>query len=267
MDASLSLLTSFWQTLGQAGSVILESLGNPAGAAVSTLIGGLIAAAAAWLVQHSATKAARRERLAVKQQADLATAFTTVVKVIKMYSNIQNVRGTLKWAEVRLKKPEFKGAQPWHVLPSFATFPPEVNFDEKEAAFLLSTKINDVILEALELADIYNDLRQLMRLYSERRAALTVSLPVEAMEGTLADTTLSNEETRKLIPQMTPLNTIFQAMASKIDQDYLQAKNVFDALRAYCGLRFGAEFPNLEIIKTQMPNARDVEDCSEPPTS
>ena len=108
MDALLSWLTSFWHTIGQAGSVILKDLGNPAGAAVSTLIGGLIAAAAAWLVQHSAIKAARRERLAVKQQADLATAFTTVVKVIKMYSNIQNVRGTLKWAEVRMKMLDFK---------------------------------------------------------------------------------------------------------------------------------------------------------------
>ena len=132
-----------------------------------------------------------------------------------------------------------------------------MNFDEKEAAFLLSTKINDVILEALELADIPNDLRRLMRLYSDRRAALTANLPVEAMEGTLADTTLSNEETQRLIPQMTPLNSIFQAMASKIDQDYLQAQ-VFDALRAYCGLRFGAEFPNLEINDPQMPNARGV---------
>ena len=144
-----------------------------------------------------------------------------------------------------------------------ATFPPEVNFDEKEAAFLLSTKINDVILEALELADIYNDLRQLMRLYSDRRAALTASLPVEAMEGTLADTTLSNEETRRLIPQMTPLNNIFQAMASKIDQDYLQAKKVFDALRAFAAY---VSAPNSRTLRSttlrcRMPGtSRTVQD-------
>lgn len=234
---------------------------------MSTLIGGLIAAATSWLVQLSATRVAQRERLAAKQQADLATAFTTVVKVIKMYSNIHNVRGTLKWAEMLMKKPEFKGAQPWHILPTFATFPPEVNFDEKEAAFLLSTKINDVILKALELADIYNDRRQLMRVYSERRTALTTILPVEATEGTFAATTLSDEETRKLFPQMTALNDLIGAMTSKIDQDYIQAKKVFDELRVYCGLRFGTEFPNLEINVSQMPIARDIEDNPVAPTS
>jgi hypothetical protein len=267
----LSWLTSFWHALGEAGSVILTDLGNPTGASVSTLIGavvgGLIAGGATWLVQRSATREARRERLAAKQQADLAVAFTTVVKVIRMYTQIQSVRGTLKWAEVRLMMDDMKGAQPWHVLPPFATFPPEVNFDEKEIAFLLSTKINDVILTAIELADIYNDLRQLMRLYTDRRVALTIGLSVEAMEGTLGKSDMPTEETKRLLPQTTPLNGIFQAMTSKIDEDYLQAKTIFEELRAHCVARFGDEFPKLALKDPPMPNAKDVEDNPEPPTS
>lgn len=68
----------------------MSSLGGLGGQFWSTLIGavggGIIAGAAGLGEQIFGVRAARKERLAAKEQQDLATAFSVMVKVVKIVS-------------------------------------------------------------------------------------------------------------------------------------------------------------------------------------
>jgi hypothetical protein len=129
-----------------------------------------------------------------------------------------------------------------------------VTFTPEEAGFLLSTKVNGLILTALELSDVFNDLLQLIRLYSDRRDAMTASLPVSVMEGSLAAMDLNAKAALALAKLTTPLTSLFNGIAGRVDVDYAQAKQTFDVLRAHCVERFGTDFPKLEMIEPPAPS-------------
>ena len=62
------------------------------GAVVGSVTGGAINL----LIQITGIRIAQRERLAVKRQEDLATAFSAMVKIIKIFSAISNIRSDIK---------------------------------------------------------------------------------------------------------------------------------------------------------------------------
>jgi hypothetical protein len=232
-------------------SAILSSLGGLSGQFWSTLIGAVVGAVVggviSFAIQVHGARTARNERLAAKCQEDLSTAFSVTVKVVKMMSNIGHINAALKNGLSRLEMPEFAGAQSWHVVPSFGTKPPVVTFTDEESAFVLSTNVKELILMTLELADVYNDFMQMVIVYSEKREALTASLSVDDMEGTLATTGLAPETLKRLLPRMIPLGTLIDSMMERGAKDYGQARRTFDLLKAHCEERFGKNFPKLEL--------------------
>lgn len=136
----------------------------------STIIAGLLAALAAIVAAYGAARltirAARDERLAAKKATELGTAFNVVAKVVKIFSYLRTIHAAVGQALGRLEEPGFNKERPWEALQPFATLPPEVVFTAEETAFLLSTGINALMLRTLELADVYNDLLAMLRLYS-----------------------------------------------------------------------------------------------------
>jgi hypothetical protein len=222
---------------------------------IGAVLGGVIAGVTSYLVQRTAVKAARNERLDAKREAEIAVAFNTVAKVIKMFSVFRTIRGVIREALARLGEPGFNLHRPWESLQPLATLPSEVSFTSEEVAFLLATKVNAVILKALELADVYNDLLQMLRLYSDKRAAFMSALPIVIVDGRIEVAPMDKETSLRMTPLTVPLNTLFAALVGRIETDYQQARTVFDLLRAHCVQRFGKDFPRLEVIEEAAPDA------------
>ena len=241
---------------------LLAGLADPSGAAIATLIGavigGIIAGLTTWLVQRMAIKEAKAERLSAKRQADLAVALTTITKVIKMFSAIRNIRNAFEGSVAMLKEPGFDPHRPWEALQPFATLPSEVIFDPGEAAFLLGTNVKAIMLTSLELADVYNDLLEMLRVYSRHRYDIMRELPATVVDGRVVSVPMSLETALRLSPTIVPLNVLFTALMGRIDKDYSQAEMVFVHLRAHCVQRFGRDFPPMEFIDSSPPGDPSV---------
>lgn len=242
-------------------SATIDSLGALGGQFWSTLIGAVVGAIVGGMISfglqvHGVT-ATRNERLAARRQEDLAIAFSVIVKVIKVMSNIGHIKAALYDGLSKLNTPESSGAESWQVVPPFGTKFPEVTFTKEESAFVFSTKVKSLMLSTLELADVYNDLVQMVSVYSEKREALTGEFSVAAMEGSLAATDFDRETLRSLLPRMVPLKILIDAMAKRTVVDYDQARRTFDLLKTYCEDRFGEQFPKLELTDEANLNGRE----------
>jgi hypothetical protein len=231
---------------------MMDGLGGLGGTFWATLIGAIVGAVVGGtitlLIQINGVRIARNERLETKRQDDLATAFSAMVKVIKMLSNIGHIRAEIAAVRAEVGKPEAEGVvEFWQVMRPFGTMPPPVDFTTTESAFILSTKDRDLMLTAMELADVHNNFLGLVTAYSERREALASLFTVEAVHGNYATSALNQEETNRLMPRIIQIRSLTAAMISRGEQDYDQARLVFDHLKAYCSKRFGKDFPSFEI--------------------
>lgn len=244
-----------WQAVHHAIRAGVDKL-DPASTStlIGAVIGSVIAGAISYLVQRSAVKAARQERGNAKRETDLAVAFNTMAKIIKMFSVFRAMRGLIAEAVARLEEPGFNSQRPWESLQPMATLPTEVAFTSEEVAFLLSTKVNAVMLKALELADVYNDLLQMFRLYSNKRTAFMSALPLVVVNGRIEGAPMDQETALRMSSLTVPLAQLFTAIVNRIGPDYQQAETVFDLLRAHCIQRFGKDFPKLEIVETTAPD-------------
>jgi hypothetical protein len=234
-----------------------DDLGGLGGTFWATLIGVIVGAGVGgiitFLIQISGVRIARNERLEAKRQDDLATAFSAMVKIIKMLSNIGHIRTEIAAVQAKLGKPEAEGVEFWQVMPPFGTMPPPVDFTTSESAFILLTKDRDLMLTAMELADVHNNFLGLVTAYSERREALASLFTVGAVHGNYATSALNQEETNRLMPRIIQIRSLTAAMISQGEQDYDQAQRVFNHLKAYCSKRFGEEFPSFEITPEERP--------------
>lgn len=199
------------------------------------------------LIQITGSRIAQRERLAVKRQEDLATAFSAMVKIIKIFSAISNIRSDIKASLSNLNTKQIEVSDFWQVLLPFATIPPFQEFTNGESAFILSTKDRNLMLAAIELADVHNDFLKLVTVYSERREALTNSFDVEKMQGSHGSSHFDEEQMKKLTPRIIQLRTLTTAIISRSESDYDQAQRVFDRFKICCSRRFGSDFPPLEV--------------------
>jgi hypothetical protein len=77
--------------------------------------------------------------------------------------------------------------------------PPPVEFTPSESAFIQSTGDRDLMLPAIELVDIYNDLLKLVTAYSERRGALTASFEAEEEHGNYVGSLFDQSAMRRLV--------------------------------------------------------------------
>jgi hypothetical protein len=218
---------------------------------VSTILAGLLAALAAIVAAYGRARltiqAARDERLAAKRQADLGAAFNVTAKVIKVFSYVRTIHGVVGVALGRLDEPGFNKARPWEALQPFATLPGEVVFTPEETAFLLSTGVNAIMLRTLEMADVYNDLLQHLRLYSDKRAAFMASMVPVITDGRIDLPPMDHETALKVAYITVPLQGLFGSLVSRIDEDFEQATDILNLLRAHCYQRFGRDFPRMEI--------------------
>jgi hypothetical protein len=228
----------------------MDSLGGLAGQFWSTLIGAVVGAAVggliSYLIQRSGIKASREERLAIKRQEDLAIAFSTMVKLITIMSNFKQIKEALDHAVSELA-PNTQGPM-WLAIQPFATIPPHVEFTKEESAFIFSTKISNIMLAALELSNVYNDTRQLIERYGEKREALSAMIPVDSVTGNLAASCLDEVTLKTLIPLIVPVEMLADEMLNRRGRNFDGSVQTYDTLRKYCEKYFGGDFPKLELI-------------------
>jgi hypothetical protein len=211
------------------------------GAVVGAIMGGLISVG----IQIWGARATRKDRAEAKRQEDLATALSVTVQVIKMLSYVNETKVTIEEALSRLS--EAARSDAWQVGSPFISAPPNVIFTKEEAAFILTTRVDRLLLTALELADRYNDLIHMVAVYSERREFLTSLLPVDSVAGSQADSSLDPATQKILRPQMAQLNMLIDDMAKASATAYDMARQIFGLLKAHCEEKFGKEFPKLEL--------------------
>lgn len=247
-------VTTGWHAIGNAATAALDKLDvTSTSTLIAAVLGGLIAASASYFVQQSAVKAARKEREAAKYVKDIADAFTLLAKVVKMFSVFRAMRGVIAEAVARFEDPHFNPHRPWETLQPMATLPTEVTLSPEEVAFLLGTKVNSIILKGLELVDVCNDLLQMLRLYSDKRAVFIGALPPVIIDGRIDVAPMDKETSLRMAPLTVPLSNLFFALVERINGDYQQAEMVFQRLRAHCFERFGKDFPRLEVIEEATP--------------
>ena len=145
---TLDLNGTFWSTL--------------IGAVVGAVAGGLIS----FLIQVNAVRIARKERLAAKRQKDLAIGHLAMVKVIRMLSRISHIHDEIT---TNAKVAADKGKPLWQTLPPFATVSSQIEFADSERAFILATKEKALMGAGIELADVHNNLLQLVGSRSSAR--------------------------------------------------------------------------------------------------
>jgi hypothetical protein len=213
------------------------------GAVVGSVTGGIINL----LIQVNGIRIARRERLATKRQEDLATAFSVMVKVIRMLSSIAQIRVEVSASQKRLEAKKEKNSELWKVMRPFGTMPSPVEFTNAESAFILSMKDHNLLLISLELIDVHNDFLKLVTAYSERRQSLTALLVPEEVNGQYVAGHLDHDEMTKLMPRIIELQTLTDAMIYRSKVDYDEAERVFNGLKTNSLKRFGKDFPVLEI--------------------
>jgi hypothetical protein len=231
------------------------SLGGLGGTFWSTLIGAITGAvvggAINLLIQWHSIRAARADRRRAKRDKDLAAAFRVMVKTIQMLSHISHIRAQVVCAKRQHGARD--AADLWMNMPAFGTMPTSVEFSDADTAFLLATGERGVMLEAIELADVHNDLLNLVAAYSAHRESLTSALPVESMQGRFGAASLDQSGMLKFGPVMVKVRDLMQAIVRRSEEDYIQSKRVYESLKSYCTNRFGKDFPPLEIIG-QLPD-------------
>jgi len=254
-DLVEKLLTA-WILFG-ATKLDTGNLGGLGGTFWSTLIGAVVGAVVggfiSYLLQRQSAHEARQERLDAKRQENIATAFSTMVKVIKMLSSIAGIRFEVISASRRNSEMGMDNNGLWQNMPPYGTFPAPVEFDSREGAFILSTKDNDLMLKTLELADVYNDLVGLIRLYSERRVSLTSLFLIEEVQENHAISPFDQTQLQNMMPSIIGLRFLTEALTSRSEKDYQQARDVFDRLKNRCKEMFGKDFPPIEV-ESDHPN-------------
>ena len=231
-----------WNGISELSGTIWATL---IGAVAGSVTGGIINL----LIQSNGVRIARVERLAAKRQENLATAFSVMVKIIKMLSGIGHIKAEIAKSQAALdsRRKETPNTEFWQVLPPFGTLPRQVEFTNTECALILSTKNPDLMLAAIELCDIYNDLIDLISLYSDRREALTASFNIEELDGSYGSSYLDEEQKNQLMPRIIQLRSLTKAMVDRIYIDYDQAEQVFGHFKNYCSKQFDGDFPSFEI--------------------
>ena len=238
MTAFLGGLTGpFWPTL--------------IGAVVGAVVGGIIT----FGIQVNGVRIARQERVAAKRQEDLAAAYGTMVKLVKILTTFRHVAETMLEAKTMLETPRFKGVDLWQVTPPFGGLPAKVSFGEKEVAFVLSTNERGLMLAALELEDMQSNVIDLCVIYSQRREKMTETLTAMEMDGRIALTSFKPEDMAKIAPHVMPLNDLTAVLSGRTPGYVVNATRIFDEMLAHCRKRFGDDFPKLEISKQGSPEA------------
>ena len=119
------------------------------------------------------------------------------------------------------------------------------------------------MLTAIELADVYNDMLEMLRVYSRHRYDIMRELPAVVADGRLTNGPMDFETAIRLSPITVPLDGLFAALMGRIERDYSQAEMVFVMLRDHCVGRFGHDFPRMEFVETEPPAAADGKGAGE----
>jgi hypothetical protein len=230
----------FFQELGGLSGAFWPTI---IGAIVGAIVGGLIS----FLLQIYGVKIAQRERLASKRQSDLATAFNVTVKVIKMMSNLRNLKKIVDQAVERLKTEAQTGGELWQFMLPVLTVPAEIKFSSEEAAFILSTGRKDLILKTLEFADIHNNFLHIVTAYALKREIFRQSCPVDTVQHDMTRSTVDQSTMNKLCPLIVELKSLANQMVERSAEDFNLATKIFESLKSHNESRFGKDFPKIQM--------------------
>jgi hypothetical protein len=212
----------------------------------STLIGALVAGQLAFLIQWAGYRHAGRLEKTAKREADLTTAIAVLLKVSKMASNLWGIKQHMANALALAATENETGELSWEFVQPVAGKTLDVEFNDAERVFIV-TRLRSDFLGVLQLADVHNNLVDIMRIYSDRRIEVGTLLPVHAVSGTQATTNLLDEQLSLLMPRILSMQSLVTPLLKRSKQDMTQAISVFGSVRGVCVREFGKDFPNLVL--------------------
>jgi hypothetical protein len=227
----------------------LPSMTNLNGQFGSTLIGALVGGLMTFLMQLLNYRRTGRLEKAARREADLTTGIAALLKVSKMASNIWGVKRHMATALALAAAEKAQGELTWEFVQPTVGKTPEVTFTDAERIFIV-TRLPEDFLDVLELADVHNNLVDVMQIYSDRRIELGALMHGHPAGGTMATTNLTREQFAQLAPRILSLQSLIGPLVARSRQDMTQAIAVFASVRGVCVREFGKDFPGLVLDPT-----------------
>ena len=202
------------------------------------------------LATAAATAAAllipRWQRARDQQDKQRALAYSLVLKVMKIHSDIyklwDHVVEQRQLAAAHGVRPDSGG-----FFRPLASSPTPVSFSSDELAMLFAAKDDDAFNAVLSMDEVHASVIANMQMYAEKRDALSKMLPGGEISGLVGSIELNADELARFAPFSAQLDMLVVDIAASIERHLGQAKDALIRLHAVTinlGLKVGFTLPD-----------------------
>jgi hypothetical protein len=211
---------------------------------IQTLLGAIVGAAAAIYAQKMSIKAAASE----KQRATLAEqqsrAFSLLVKIIRIQSNIKPV---LDHIDAAVTKQAVEKAELWQTLLPILNIGDPVHINETEKHTLFELHNDEAFASVVDLDAIHNSLMEILREYRDMRNALMQSMKPSGFLGGAASGEFTRQEWLKIAPRVFEVNSIAEALRDRAKQDFTSASRALELVAPLMREKLGMKIKVMPI--------------------
>ena len=215
-------------------------------AVLGAVVGGIIAFAIQLKVIYENRKLREEDRKISRQ----AMANSLVFKLQKIYSNFSNVKCHVdQCASSDLAKQ--KGSEIWQYLLPLVNPPPSIELSSDEMSALLSLRDMDVFNAVAGLDNKHNALMDTVRIYTERREALTSELEHVGGNDNAMVSVMNERQLLAVRPYLLAANSVASALTDHVGLGFSDA---YKALSGALKLLKDNELINFNMEFTTKPD-------------
>lgn len=208
---------------------------------VSAIVGAVVGGGIAYLVQLRAIREARRQRAEERLEIQQAFGHSLLFKIIRIFSNICNIRGHIEDCFVRAER-DGLGGEPWQFVLPLANLPDPISFSPEEMGLLLSMKNDQLFNDAIDLDVAHNSLLASFEAFNGLRQKLAERLPPDVVEGRVVAGNLDREQAKRLRPKMIEVNDVIVAIRDNCAADSEKARAVLERLNRTLREKLGLSY-------------------------
>lgn len=181
-----------------------------------------------------------------KSEKREALAYSLFLKMVKIHSDIFKF-----WQHVKSERQNAldHGAIPdtWSFFRALSRVPTSVNFSSDELSILFAAKDDDAFNAVLSMDELHASDIDNLRIYAEKRDALTQLLPGGIMKGAVGAIDLTQEQYIRFAPLSVQLDMFVADIASNVERNVIETEDALVRLHRVLtnklGMKIGLTLP------------------------
>ena len=234
--------------------------------AISTLIGAIVGALVAGVIQYAVSKGEHRRNRAIaaedRKDAQRAIALRIMSKTFSITNQLHSIMSTMLTSLEEAKAGGNEHFALWQRLQPVSSLPAHpTRIDDDEIALLFAVSLSGEANELLMLSEKFYSTIEAVRLFNERRTLLTDQMPAR-MAGPVGTTYLKHDEYQRLAPRMYELQDIALQIRVAImeDLEYAMeiAKKIGPSFKDYFGDKLFPKAEFKEQVQERLERFREL---------